>query len=176
MPFLHPDIAIKNLDIIPGMRIADFGCGAGHWTVALARLAGAGGRVYAFDVQESALESTRSLARSARLQNIETVRANLEIPGSSALRDGSVDMVLLCNILFQAEQKDVIAAEATRIIKSGGRAVVVEWDETDSLAGPPVRQRVTRQTAEQLFTSSGLRFEKEFNTGSHHYGLIFRKA
>ena len=65
MPFLHPSIASQYLEILPGMRIADFGCGSGHWTIILARAVGPSGKVFAVDVQETALEATRSASRHA---------------------------------------------------------------------------------------------------------------
>lgn len=175
MPFLHPSIASDSLDILPGMRIADFGCGSGHWAVALARAVGPAGKIFAIDIQEPALEATRSQARHAHIQNIETIRKDLEAPGATALKDATVDAVMISNMLFQAAKKQSVAAEAARILKPRGRVFLIEWDKDTSLVGPPASQRVSRQDAERLFGAEGLRFEKEFNAGSHHYGLIFRK-
>jgi predicted methyltransferase len=42
----------------PGDRVIDATCGNGHDTLLLAELVGAGGRVWAFDIQEQALEAT----------------------------------------------------------------------------------------------------------------------
>lgn len=179
MPFLHPSIVTQYLEILPGMRMADFGCGSGHWAVILARAVGSSGKVFAVDIQESALEATRAQARFARLQNIETIRANVEIPGGTMLKDSAVDAVVISNMLFQANEKENVVGEAARIIKPGGRVFLVDWDTSTELTtssfGPPLAQRVTRQDAEKLFQAKGFRFEKEFNAGSHHYGLVFRK-
>ena len=179
MPFLHPSIVHQYLQIRPGMRIADFGCGSGHWAIILARTVGSSGKVFAIDVQESALEATRAQARHAHLTNIETIRANVEVPNATTLKDATVDAVMISNMLFQADQKANVAAEAARIIKPGGRAFLIDWDTATEPAnsswGPPPASRVTRQDAEQLFISAGFRFEKEFNAGSHHYGLMFRR-
>lgn len=179
MPFLHPSIASKFLDILPGMRVADFGCGSGHWAVELAKAVGPAGKIFAVDAQESALEATRSQARMAHLQNIETIRADVEAPGATALKEGMVDAVIISNMLFQADKKQNVVSEAARITKHGGRVFLIDWDNAVEMPfsrmGPPSSQRVTRQDAERLFASNGFRFEKEFNAGSHHYGLIFRK-
>lgn len=177
--FLYPIVASKSLNILPGMRIADFGCGSGHWALILARAVGPSGKVFAVDIQESALEVTRSQARYAHLQNIETIRANVETSGATKLKEETVDAVMISNMLFQANEKANVAAEASRIVKPGGRVFLIEWDmPADSVAvslGPPPAQRVSRQNAEELFSAKGFHFEKEFNAGSHHYGLIFRK-
>lgn len=175
MPFLHPSIASKSLGILPGMQIADFGCGSGHWALVLARAVGPGGKVFAIDIQKSALEATHSEATHAHIQNIETIRANVEVPGATALKDNVIDAVMISNMLFQTDKKEQVAAEAARIIKPGGRVFLIEWDTAKSLVGPPGSQRVSRQNAEKICQAQGLRLEKEFNAGSHHYGLIFRK-
>lgn len=176
MSFLNPTITTQSLDILPGMRIVDFGCGSGHWAVSLAKATGPSGKVFAIDIQEAALEATRSQAKIAHIHTIETVRADLETPAATTLAQTSVDAVMISNMLFQANEKAVVIAEAARILKPRGRTFLIEWDETESLAGPPVSQRISRQMADQLFGKAGFRMEKEFNAGTHHYGLIFRKT
>ena len=175
MPFLNPDIAIKSFGILPGMRVADFGAGAGHWAMAFARAVGPNGKMFAIDIQQTALEAIRSHARDAHMRNIETVHANLETPRATALADSSVDAVMISNILFQAEEKAVVIGEAARIVKPQGSVFLIEWDTADTIMGPPGKQRVSRQDAERLCKDAGLHFKKEFAAGSHHYGLIFNK-
>lgn len=177
MPFLRPDTLIHSFEVLPSMRVADFGCGSGHWAVLFSKAVGSSGRVFAVDVQESALEATRSQANYAHVQNIETIRANLELSGATALKEATLDIVMISNMLFLTEEKANVIAEAHRILKPGGRVFLIEWDTADSnsLVGPPASQRVSRQAANQLCTTRGFRFEKEFNAGSYHYGLIFRK-
>ncbi|TSC71416.1 MAG: methylase involved in ubiquinone/menaquinone biosynthesi [Parcubacteria group bacterium Gr01-1014_70] len=177
MSFLHPSTSIDSLEIIPGQRIADFGCGSGHWAAALSRAVGPGGKVFAIDIQEPALEATRALMRSLHLQNIETIRADVETPSATALKDATLDAVLISNMLFQADQKANVAKEAARILKPGGRVFLIDWDSTNSPSsmGPPLRQRMSRTAVQELFEAVGMHYIKEFNTGSYHYGLIFRK-
>ena len=175
MSFLNPDITIKSFGILPGMRIADFGAGSGHWAFAIARAAGPKGKVFAVDIQSAALEAIRSRAKIEHIANIETIQANLETPRATMLADTSVDAVLISNMLFQADEKTNAAGEAARILKPGGRVFLIEWDTADLTPGPPAAQRIPRAEAERMFEHTGLHFEKEFNAGSHHYGLMFRK-
>lgn len=53
----------------PGDRVLDATCGNGHDTLLLARQVGSFGRVWAFDVQTSALESTHALLSAAGCRN-----------------------------------------------------------------------------------------------------------
>jgi ubiquinone/menaquinone biosynthesis C-methylase UbiE len=173
--FLNPETTVNSLNVLPGMQVADFGCGSGHWAIVLAKLVGLSGTIFAIDVQESALEATRSRAKQANIQTIETLHADVEIPGATKLKTSAVDAVLISNMLFQADEKSTVVTEAARILKPGGRVFLIDWDATESLAGPPAPQRIPRRYAEQLFQDAGLQFDKEFNAGSHHYGLMFRK-
>ena len=57
--FLKPKIVLESWDVRPGEKIADFGCGAGFFSVALAQCAGPQGTVYALDVRQEALDAAR---------------------------------------------------------------------------------------------------------------------
>lgn len=175
MAFLNPETTVKSLGILPGMRVADFGCGSGHWVLVLAHAVGPGGKIFAIDIQTNVLEALQSRVQTAHLTTIETICTNLEKPHSTALKDLSLDAVLISNMLFQAHEKTNVVMEAARVVKPGGRIFLIEWDNTESPIGPPLSQRVSRSEAERIMDHVGLHFEKEFAAGSYHYGLIFRK-
>src|SRR3989338_10984793 len=121
MAFLNPEQAVKEFGLKPGMVAADFGCGAGYFSLALAKEVGSQGRVYAIDIQKEVLEVVRNRAKSRHCSNISTVLADLEIAGSSKLKNELADFVLIANILFQAEDKTAVVREARRILKPKGR-------------------------------------------------------
>ena len=107
--FLNPDGVIEAWDVRPGDKVADFGCGAGFFSVPLGSRVGSNGKIYALDIRPEALEATRAKVKLFHIFNIEPSRADLELPRGSGLRDGSVDKVLISNILFQAENKKTLA-------------------------------------------------------------------
>src|SRR3989344_1723292 len=106
--FLNPDLIVNEFGLMPGMSVADFGSGAGYFTILMAGRVGKEGRVYALDIMESALDSVRAKARAVGLENVEEIRTNLEVLGSSCLADQSQDIVLLANILFQPDKQSEI--------------------------------------------------------------------
>lgn len=174
--FIAPEAVVKNLDIRPGMKVADFGAGAGFYTLVLAQRVGASGKVWALDIRKEMLEVIRSKARGAHLTNIETLWSDLEKPEGSHLKENSTDLVLISNLLFQVQDKKILAEETFRILKSGGRVVLVEWAEEEKPVGPPLPERVNRKAAEDIFLKAGFHFEKEFDAGENHYGLILKKS
>lgn len=173
--FLNPEEVIEELDIRPGERIADFGCGAGFFSIPLGKRTGQAGRVYAIDIRPEAIEATRAKIKLYHLYNIETVRADLEIPEGSGLKNETMDKVFISNILFQVESREALAKEATRILKRGGSLAVIEWSDLKSDAGPSLENRIGEDEAKKLFDDAGFSFVKAFSAGSHHYGLIFKK-
>ncbi len=173
--FLHPERIVTRFDLKPGMLVADFGAGAGFFTIPTARLVGEKGKVYAIDIQQSMLDLIKSKADLEHLLNIETVWSNLEEAGGSHLKDGIADFVVIANILFQAENKVMLFEEAHRILKAQGRLSVVEWDEGKFSAGPPSAMRIPKKIAIGLAQQSRFHLDREFEAGSHHYGLMFKK-
>jgi ubiquinone/menaquinone biosynthesis C-methylase UbiE len=172
--FLHPEEIVRQLNIKKWMKIADFGCGSGYFSLSLAKRLGHEGRVYAFDILEAALESVRSRAKIQGLFNIETLRCNLERAKSTTLKDEFVDLTLLSNILFQSAKKADIIKEGTRILKPGGELVIIDWRPNQPV-GPTKEFVVPLEKIKQLVESQGLRFKRSLMAGKYHWGLVFEK-
>ncbi len=172
--FLNPEKALPEFDIKPGMKIADFGCGTGYFSIFLAKAVGENGRIYALDVLTTALESVQGRAKDEGLLNIETIRVNLEVSGGSKLGDESVDMVLVANILFQSSKKADIIKEAGRVLKRGGKMIVIDWKK-DQPIGPPHELVFSEDLIKDLATKENFKLERGFEAGNHHWGSIFIK-
>lgn len=173
--FLDPESIVEGFGIEEGMKIADFGCGAGYFTISLAKKTGPGGKVYALDILENALDSVRAKARASGLDNMETIRTNLEIIGSSSLPDASQDMVLLANILFQSVKREDVFKEAGRVLKNGGRLILIDWKKGSGGFGPPDDLRLDPAETQKTVHKQGFKFERQLEAGTFHFGLIFRK-
>ena len=180
--FMNPEKIIGGFGIKEGMMIADFGSGAGYFTILLGQRVGKNGKVYALDIQESALDNVRVKAKAAGLENVETIRSNLEVLGGSGLADNSQDIVLLANILFQSDLKKEIVKEAVRVLKSGGSLVVIDWKRAAGAMpdgrqgfGPPDNLRTDEIAMRSLVLGEGLVFENDIDAGQFHYGMKFRK-
>ncbi len=174
--FLDPVSVAQSFGIIKDMRVADFGVGRGFFVGALSRLVGDGGMVAAIDVQTSALDALKALITSEGLNNVSLVRADLEVLGGTGLADTSMDAVLLANILFQSQNKPAILKESQRVLKSGGKLIIIDWQKGAGGLGPPDEARQDAQSMQSLVQNEGFSFTNTFDTGGYHYGLIFQKA
>ena len=162
------------MGIEPGMVVVDFGAGSGFYTMESAKRVGNVGKVYAVDIQKELLKSIKDKAESEGYSNVEILWADLEQAEGSKLSANSANRVIISNILFQIKNKQAMAQEAMRILKSDGKLILIEWNEASKL-GPTAEQRLSRSDAQGLFESVGFNLEKEFDAGSSHYGLIFIK-
>jgi len=174
--FLNPETLVGDFGIQPGMQIADLGCGTGHIGILMAQRVGENGRVTAVDIMEDKLDSIRTRAKAAGLANLDTVRADLEVSGSTGLPDHSQDMTVLVNVLFQSQKKAEIIKEAKRVLKPGSNLIVVDWKKGPNGLGPPDELRTDSEEMKLLVSAEDFVFSRAFNAGKFHYGLIFKKG
>jgi ArsR family transcriptional regulator len=108
--------------LLPPLDIADLGCGDGYLTVEAARFAR---RVVAVDRSAAALARARELARRTQRSAapIEWKRGELE---ALPLDDASVDVALLSQALHHAASPAKALAEAVRVLRPGGRVLVLD--------------------------------------------------
>jgi ubiquinone/menaquinone biosynthesis C-methylase UbiE len=173
MNFSEPRSNILHMGLRDGMKVADLGAGSGHYSLAAAAAIGNSGRVYAVDVQEDVLKHLKDSGHRAGRNNIETVWGNIEKSGGTKLREQSVDAVILSNTLFQVEYKEGVVKEIKRIIKPGGKLLVIDWAGAYGGMGPAPHHVVTEHQAEELFITGGFYKAKDFRAGPHHYGILF---
>lgn len=166
---------VSSLGLAPGMHVVDLGCGSGYFTVALARAVGAEGVVTAVDVMTEPLEAVQAKAESLGLGNVRTKRADLEVLGSTGLPDGSQDLSLMKNVLFQSEKKAAILAEAVRILKPGGHMVIIDWKKGAGGIGPPDSLRTAEEEFRALAQGAGVSFSRPLDVGQFWVGLLFTK-
>lgn len=169
--FLDPDSILAQINIVTGSAVADFGCGSGYFSIPLARIVGSEGIVHSLDILPSALESVSSKAKIEGISNIITGRANLENEKGSGLQDESLDLVVLKDMLFQNKNKEIIIAEAHRVLKKGGKVLVVEWNKEDNAIGPDAEIRLKEKDAKSLLEKQGFGQTDQIQAGEFHYAF-----
>jgi ubiquinone/menaquinone biosynthesis C-methylase UbiE len=113
-------LAETLLTLMPPMVIADLGAGEGTFSQLLARRSK---KVIAVDNSEKMVEYGRDLARKHGVKNLEYRKGDLEeVP----IRDATVDLAFFSQALHHAQHPERAVAEASRILKPGGRIVVLD--------------------------------------------------
>jgi SAM-dependent methyltransferase len=116
--------------LLPELDIADLGCGDGYLAIEASRFAK---RVIAVDRSDAVLDRARALAArlaqrtgndgGRRVTNVEWTRGELE---DLPIGDESVDVALLSQALHHAGDPATALAEAVRIVRPGGRVLLLE--------------------------------------------------
>lgn len=171
--FSEPRENVLQLGLREGMKVGDFGTGSGHYARAVSAVVGSSGKVYAIDVQENILKHLKLNTHIAHRSIIDTVWGDIEKPGGTHLRDASLDAIMLANVFFQVENRFGLLKEIQRVLKSGGKLMVVDWAGSYGGIGPTPKQVVTEHEAEDFFINGGFHKVKSFRAGPHHYGVIF---
>ncbi len=109
-----------------GMTVLEPGPGMGFFTVELARLVGASGRVVALDIQSKMLDGLKR--RLAKAGLLERVNIRLVQPDSMGLADlaGSVDFALAFAVVHEMPFASSFFAELSRTLKPGGPILFAE--------------------------------------------------
>jgi len=110
----------RRLGKIPakeGMAVLDYGCGPGRYTLPVARLVGAKGKVFAVDIQPLAISTVKEKAARESLNNIETILVDSYNTG---IQDSSIDLALLLDTLHRIGDCDALFLEIHRVLKQDG--------------------------------------------------------
>lgn len=170
--FLNPLQILNQLKLRPEMSTADFGSGSGSWTIPLARKL-EDGIVYAIDILEPPLSALRCRMQLEELKNIRIILSNVENKNGSTLSESSVDLVLMTNLLFQCENKKNVLGEGKRVLKKGGKILVVDWVKDNPLTKGI--EYVSFDEIKKIGKELGLKAQEEFEAGAYHQALIFEK-
>lgn len=173
MDFVKLDSALLQLGLHEGDTVADIGTGIGHALITLSRAVGETGKVLALDVQKDLLKNVTDLIEREKLENIETVWADVELPHGTTLPEKSLDAVVLSNVTFQLDEKKEALQEIKRILKPKGKLLLIDWADSFTGLGPSKDRVITEGEAEKLFMGNGFHKEKSFRAGPHHYGIVF---
>ncbi len=162
----NPSEIIAAARIAPGSRVAEIGCGNGWFTFDLEKAVRPRGMVYALDMQ------------TAMLQILETHRQHYErilvLPcgeNEFDLDDGEVDVVFHANVLHEVSEPEMHLREANRVLKAGGRLVVVEWKPGagEDEPGPRAEYRMAPERVREVAEQAGFAIEETRDVGPYHF-------
>jgi len=119
---------IKIMDAIglkQGMTIGEIGAGTGRMTMWLADRVGESGKVYANDIDRSALDHLRRRYKRDGFKNVEIVVGEMNNPGFST---GSLDIAFMINVYHHLAEPVPIIRNIRPSLKPDGMLVIVECD------------------------------------------------
>jgi ubiquinone/menaquinone biosynthesis C-methylase UbiE len=139
----QPEKVMEVTGVKPGMVIGEIGAGRGYFTFWLAKGVGETGKVYANDIDSSALASIERTTAEEKIANIETVLGTVEDP---RLPSGSLDMVFMVNAFHDLERPVELLANLLPALKPGATVVIMDRDP----ARASDRHFLTREKVEEI--------------------------
>lgn len=174
--FLDPEKVLFHAGLGRGQVMVDFGAGSGYYVLAGGKIVGDKGLVYAVDLLEAALEHIGAEARLRLLRNIRTVRADLDVPESCrSIPEGTCDLLLMGNVVHEVKNRQSLFVEAYRLLKTGGKLLVLEWNDQRSPIGPAPEVRVKPEEVMAIAEKHSFKFVKRVDADKFHFGLLFIK-
>jgi len=169
--FLNPENILKRINVKPGMKVADVGCGTGFFAIPAAKIVGPEGKVFAIDVQEEMVAILSKKIQRLKIRNIKAVVSREEeIP----LPDESVDLALMASVLHELEDHKTLG-EVHRFLKPHGVLAVLEWKKKKTEFGPPLWERLTPNQTKRILEKAGFRVREVSSVGPYHYLVISEK-
>lgn len=162
------------LALKPWHTVLDAGCGPGMYALAMAKVIGDGGRVYAADLWEEGIARLQERIERRGVKNVMPMRADvsrtLPLPGDS------LDLILMATVLHDLKEAGVhdgALAEAKRLLKRHGVFAIVEFKKVTGPPGPPISIRLSPEEVAALvepfgFTRTGLQ-----EIGPYNYLVTF---
>lgn len=165
-----PGEMLRELGVTAGAAVVDYGCGPGLFTLAAARLVGAGGTVYAVDQEPRMVELVARRARQAGLANVAAVAGDGR---RAALPDAVADFIICVQILhYQKTREDrvAVARDLNRLLKAGGRVVIMQWNPRHGATGVPY------EALAAILRDAGLTAAGEHRVTDELYRTLARRA
>jgi len=167
--WLPPEPILRAVGITPGAVAVDIGAGTGFWTLPLSQLVGPAGMVYAVDVEPIMLEELGTLVHEKQLSNVQVVSSTEhEIPLSNAV----ADVAIAGFVVHEPSDHAAFVHEIVRLLRPGGRLLVVDWQKKPTEKGPPLEHRLAQREVETVLSDAGLTVEPLDAPNSDIYVLL----
>ena len=166
---LQPERVMDAIGIRPGMVVGEAGAGRGYFTFKLAHRVGASGKVYANDIDRTALDHVRQVCRDDNIGNVETVVGEVEDPLFPVT---GLEVVVMVYALHDFARPAAFLESLKKYLKPGGSVVILDQDP--DISGD--HHFLTRERLVALFAESGYELARDERFLEKDVLLVFRPS
>lgn len=164
-------LLIKNLNLKPGMQVADIGAGSGYYSRLMAKRIG-NGKVYAVDIEPEMIAFLKEKNKEEKISNIATVLCKEQ---TVSLPKESMDMMLLVDVYHEFSFPYEMALSMYKSLKPTGKLVLVEFRaEDDAVPIKPIHKMSEAQAVKEL-KAAGFKLEKNISNLPWQHCMVFVK-
>jgi arsenite methyltransferase len=166
-----PKQVVERLDIQPGARVADLGAGGGYFTWYLSAAVGPQGKVYAVEIDDTALGIIEQEMKSRGVTNVVPVRAE---PNDAKLPE-PVDLVFSCDTYHHMEDGVAYFRSLARYLKPNGNVAVLDFHAEGFFSGL-LGHGTTKQQVRQEMEAAGYRLAADYDLIDRQHFQIFSRT
>jgi len=168
-----PANVVEALQLRAGMCVADLGAGTGYFSRYLAAAVGEAGTVFAVDTEPGLVTHLRERAEHEHTPNVVPILASADNP---RLPVGAVDVVLIVDTVHHIDDRINYLRRLRRVLKPGGRVVVIDFKNQDIPVGPPPEHKLAREQIVDELSAAGYRLVSAPDVLPYQYFLIFQPS
>jgi ubiquinone/menaquinone biosynthesis C-methylase UbiE len=168
LEILNPELIWTKADLKDPDILVDIGAGTGFFALPFSRKVRKG-KVYACDISEEMISWMKN--------NLPPESQGVVIPlkmeeSSVPLPDGIADLVYMINLHHELEDPVAAIKEALRLLKSGGKLIIIDWKKEETPNGPPLTIRLTEETIESQMLACGFTNIRKHAVLPYHSFLV----
>lgn len=170
----NSDQIIREINIKPGNRVVDIGCGFGYYTYRFSKLVGTRGKVFAIDTEEPYVKYLRSFAAKYNIKNIIPIVSST----ASLPEDQAADVVFMCSVYhiiygWSIETvREPLISNLKHSLKRNGKLVIAD---NSYYNGKELNNCfLNKELVIAQLAFHGFTFEKYVQVTPQRYLLIFR--
>jgi len=169
----RPDEILRHLDICSGESIADVGSGGGYFTHRFAEEVGAGGHVYAVDVNAKNLGFIREESKKRGINGQLTLVLAEE--GRTNLLDNSVDLVFSRNAFHHIENPTEYFRKLKKALRPEAKVVIIDNKKEKGFMSR-LGHSSTEEEIVRSLKKAGYRLESSFDFLDRQWFFVFSVA
>jgi ubiquinone/menaquinone biosynthesis C-methylase UbiE len=169
----NPEAILKEIGLKEGLTFMDIGCGKGFFAFPAALIAGASGKVYGLDADDSSIQEIRRRASAEGLSNLDLKAGTAE---NTLLCQSCADIVFFGIVLHDFKDPVKVLQNARRMLKPAGKLANLDWKKQSMNFGPPASIRFDEDKAVRLIESAGFSVDSVNDSGLYHYLILAHPA
>jgi len=172
LEYLNPDLIWEKAGLKNPSVLIDIGAGTGFFALLFSKKMKRG-KLYACDISDEMLSWMKSNLPLESKGRVIPVKME---EGSVALPDDMADLVYMIDLHHELEEPLRVIRESRRLLKKGGKLLIIDWKKEQTPEGPPLEIRVTEETIESQMLKAGFRDIMKHTVLPYHYLLVGEKT
>lgn len=169
---------MTELQLKPGMTVADVGCGNGYYTLKLAKAVAGDqpenqqGKIYGVEIQEEYFGQLRQRAADADIKNIELIIGEVHDPN---LPPESCDLIILVDVYHEFSHPEHMLKNMRKALKPNGTLALLEFRSEDLRVPIKTEHKMSKDQIMKELEPNGYKLVREFNDLPWQHLMFFAR-